>query len=252
MVQQIRGVNSKDLSAPELLVLLNPSVEAREALKAGFKELLAMGLVRLEKSSRRGWLGVRMTGTNLRQGPGERPRNPVLYDLLGDLRSACRHGTEIGQVLQQLRNEYGQSFQKFKEKIVLPSLLRQGLLEEQPVRVLGLFESRRYCQTATGLGLKQLLEGQMAQARQTGRLLKDDPQQVVALVASLGSAAILVPELWPFFGEINARLRQRMDNSAQDPSEASLDSLEQAFAEVDSGFDAADGGGNGGGGDGGV
>jgi hypothetical protein len=250
--QQIREVNPKDLSAPELLVLLNPSVEAREVLKVGCKELLAMGLVRLEKSSWRGWLGVRMTGTNLRPGPGERPRNPVLYGLLGDLRSACRHGTEIGQVLQQLRSEYGQSFQKFKEKLVLPGLLRQGLLEEQPVKVLGLFESRRYRQTAAGLALKQLLEGQMAQARQAGRLLRDDPQQVVALVASLGSAAILVPELWPYFGEINARLRQRMDNNAQDPDEASLDSLEQAFAEVDSSFDAADGGGDGGGGDGGI
>jgi hypothetical protein len=261
MVQQTKAVDTKDLSAPELLVLLNPAVEAPEALKVGVKELMAVGLVHLGKISRRGWLGFKVSSTNLHLSPGERPKNLVLYGLLGDLRSALRHDPEVGQVLQQLRREYGSNYEQFKQKIILPGLLRLGLLESQSQEGMGWFKTTRYRHTAAGLAQKEQLEDQMAQARQIARLLRDDPPQVVALMAHLGSAAILVPELWPYFGEINALIARQDDGGGSlipifgagshdpDPSKASYDSLDQAFAGLDSSFDASGGDSDGSGGE---
>lgn len=99
----------------------------------------------------------------------------------------------------------------------MPSLLWQGLLEPQQQKVVGLFETTRYRYTAAGLAQKERLEQQMTQSSQTASLLKDDPPQLAALLYSLGSAAILVPELWPYFGEINARFARQDDRGSLVP-----------------------------------
>lgn len=257
MMPQTKEVGSKDLSASGLLVLLNPNVEAREALKVGFKELVAMGLVHLGKNSQRSRIGLQATQIHLWLEPGERPKNLILRGLLGDLRSAARHGNEFAKMLQQLQREYGHAYTKFKLKIVLPGLLRQGLLEPQQHKVMGLFNTIRYRHTAAGLAQKERLEHDMARAHQISRLLKDDPTQVAALVASLGAAIILIPELRPYFGQINELMRKQSDEAfiyyfgevydEKHPAEARFDDLEQAFSDVDSGFSSADSGGDGGG-----
>lgn len=223
----------------------------------GFKDLVAMGLVRLGKNShtglKRSWMRLQATQIHLWLDPGERPKNPIRYGLLSDLRSAARHGNEFARVLQQLQREYGYAYTKFKLKIVLPGLIRQGLLEPQQHKVVGLFNTIRYRHTVAGLAQKERLEYDMARARQISRLLKDDPAQVAALIASLGAAIILMPELWPYFGQINELMRKRSesddgDDGGTNDAEAGFDDLEQAFSYVDSGFDSSDSRSDGGGG----
>ncbi|GIW34981.1 GPP34 family phosphoprotein [Meiothermus sp.] len=255
MVQPTNEVIRQNLSATELLVLLNPSVEAKEALKVGLKELLALGLVRLEKRLRRGWLGKEVPHPFLHISSGERPNNRVLDGLLGDLRSASRHSPELGHVLKELQKEHGQNYERFKQRIILPGLLAQGLLEPQTKKVLGLFRATHYGLTASGLEYKKRLEHHMALARRT-RLFKDDPTHVAVLMVSLGPA-LLMPELELHLRQLNHRVRPEgggdsvvfptWDGHDEDrPFEADFKTLDQAFGDVYSGADASEGADGGG------
>lgn len=259
MVQPTNEVIRQNLSAAELLVLLNPSVEAMEALKVGLKELLALGLVRLEKRLGRGWLGKEVPHPFLHISSRERPKNRVLDGLLGDLRSASRHSPELGHVLKELQKEHGQNYERFKQRIILPGLLAQGLLEPQTKKVLGLFRATHYGHTAAGLAYKKQLEHHMAQARRT-RLLKDDPTHVAVLMVSLGPA-LLMPELELHFRQLNHGVRPEVGGDAvvfsawdgrdeDRPFEADFKTLDQAFDDVYSGAGASEGAnGDGGGGE---
>lgn len=256
LTQQV--AETKTLSAPELLVLLNPVVEPREVLKAGLKELLVQGFLRLSKNSRKLPLGISFPFTSVQLAARPLPPNPVLRRLLEDLRTAQRHGEQMNQVLSRLQVEYGTTYGGFKQRVVLPRLQAEGLVNPTQRQILGLFKSVHYQHTPQGQELKARLEQDMARARQIAFLLKDDPTQVVALMASLGAAALLVPELWPHWGEINSLL-QRYTDGGYPPTtggDSSLfdedwKSLEGAFSEFDSSFDASDGGGgdSGGGGE---
>lgn len=249
---------TKELSGPELLVLLNPAVEAREVLKVGLKELLARGLLRLETGSRKGLWGMAVPQTRLRLTPGPLPQNPVLQRLLEDLRSARRHGEEMNRVLERLKAEYGFLYTGFKERVVLPHLHTLGLFRPHEQRILGLFRNIRHERTPKGEAIQERLQPLMAQARRIAPLLKDNPAQVVPLMASLGAAALLVPELWPHWGEINALLQRYADGGyafvtgstdGSSPLMEDWKSLETSFGELDSSFDASDGGGGDGGGE---
>lgn len=101
-------MKTKDLSTPELLVLLNPTVEAREALKVGFKKLIAMGLVHLGKISRHSWLGFKVTGTELHLSAGKRPKTrfcmacwAIFALLAGMVRSLARYTNNYQKSMAQ-------------------------------------------------------------------------------------------------------------------------------------------------------
>ena len=266
-MMQTKAVNPKDLSAAEILVLLEPNTPPREAFKVTFKELVALGLVRLEKVAATSRFSVATTRLHLGSGAVS---NPALIDLLGHLRSAMRHGPEMHRVLPRLQREYGTVYERFKGRHLLPRLVEGGLLEPQARKVLLVFNATQYRHTALGLRLKSQLEYDMGQARQLttqlSRQIPDNPAQTAALVASLGAAVILLPELWPHFGQLNELMRQQEDDgsgagssfmymSSSDTDdtrlEGGLGDLEQGFDNVDSGFDSSDSGGSDGGGDGG-
>ncbi len=242
----------QELSAPEILVLLEPNISAQEALKAGFKELIARGLLHLETTPPKSkWESEQV---HLLFKSGHHPQNPVLRSLWGDLRSASRHGSGLNQVLQRLQREYGLGYETFKQKIVLPSLLQRGVLQKQTHKALGLFPQTRYLPTPDGTALKKQLEQHMSEARRLIPSLADNKAEATALLLSLGSALLLLPGIESHFQQLRAL--NRTDGSeggfAQvfvvDASEEQ-ETLERAFYQLDAGFaGAGDGGSDGGGG----
>ncbi|MDX2006330.1 MAG: hypothetical protein SFU83_13720 [Meiothermus sp.] len=263
-MMQTKEVDTKNLSAAEIMVLLDPAALPRETLKAAFKEIVALGLLRLEKVPATGRFSAPTTRLHLGSGT---TNHPLLLELLGHLRSAMRHGPELHTVLARLQREYGAAYERFKGRHVLPALVAAGLLEPQTRKVLLVFSSTAHRHTALGLRLKGQLEAEMAQARQLttqlSRQIPDNPVQVSTLIASLGAAVILVPELWPHFGQFNELIRQQEGDggtgfvyggwSDTDDSRPDLETggLDQSFSEMDSSFDSSDGGASDGGGDGG-
>lgn len=91
----LNAPEATELSAPEILVLLEPSISAQEALKAGFKELIARRHLHLEITPPKSkWESERV---HLLFNSGHHPQNPVLRGLWGDAqRKQARLRTESG------------------------------------------------------------------------------------------------------------------------------------------------------------
>ncbi len=235
-----------------MLVLLEPHTAARDALKAGFKELLARGLLQMHKAPAASrW---QPSDFLLHFNAAEPLANPVLQNLWGDLRSASRHGAGLNQVLQRLQREYGPGYETFKQKIVLPGLLQRGLLQQQSHKLLGLFPQTRYLPTPQGTAIKRQLEQHLSEARQLIPSLADGKAEAAALLFSLGPALLLLPGLEPHFQQLEAHLRLQGADGGYAPvfvvpdSEAQ-ESLERAFYQLDAALaDGGDGGSDGGGG----
>jgi hypothetical protein len=251
-------LNTKELedhlSAPEFLVLLNPYIEAQEALKIGLKELIARGILRIEQKPSKS--RFQPAQVQLLLEPGSHLLNPVLHRLWGDLHSACRHGSLINQVLQRLQKEYGPDYGLFKHKVILPSLLQRGLLQKQTHKALGIFPQTRYQPTPDGADMKTRLEHHMDEARRLLPSLSADSAQVVPLLLSLGSAALLLPGIASQFQQINDLMKKYSDDGGYIPllysggySSKEANTLEQAFQQINMALaDAGDGGSDGGGG----
>jgi hypothetical protein len=242
----------KELSAPEILVLLEPNIAAQEALKAGFKELIARRLLHLETTPPKSkWESEQV---HLLFNSGNHPQNPVLRSLWGDLRSASRHGSGLNQVLQRLQREYGLGYETFKQKIVLPSLLQRGLLQKQTHKALRLFPQTRYLPTPDGTALKKQLEQHMSEARRLIPSLADGKAEASALLLSLGPALLLLPGLESHFQHLGAHLRTQGAEGGFTPifvvpDAEEQETLERAFHQFDAALaGAGDGGSDGGGG----
>ena len=91
MMTQAKPMTTQDLCAAEILVLLNPGVEAREVFKTALKELLALKPIWLEKRQVRSFLGMRSKKTHLPLGAGQPPKNPIPLNLTSYLRTELRH-----------------------------------------------------------------------------------------------------------------------------------------------------------------
>lgn len=250
MVMQA-SVLVKGLSAAELLLLLDLGTPPREVLKAGLKELRALRMIAVERhqpQTRWKWTAQKY----LSFSSGEPPQNAVLRRLLEQLRTASRHSQSLPVVLKRLQDELGVNFEDFKQRTILPSLVRQGLLEPHSRKILGLFTANAHRYTPEGVKLKVQLEQGMSQARQIVRLIKDDPAQVVALMASLGAALILMPKFWPHLTQINRLWREDGGDGVilwasgeGDHRHDDLSDLNQDFASLDSGVDSTGGDGGG-------
>jgi len=242
-----------DLSAPEFLVLIDPDVAAPEALKVGFKELIARGILRIEQMPSKS--RFQPAQVRLLLEPGLHLLNPVLRSLWGDLQTACRHGSEINQVLQRLQKEYGPGYGLFKNKVILPSLLRRGLLEKRSQKALGLFPQTHYQPTPDGADMKIRLEHRMDEARRLVPSLAEDDAEAVPLLLSLGAALLLLPEIVSQFQQINHLMKKYSDDGGYIPllysagdSSKEFNAIEQAFQQIDLAFEAGDAGADGGGG----
>jgi len=248
--QMLNAPEATELSAPEILVLLEPSISAQEALKAGFKELIARRHLHLETTPPKSkWESERV---HLLFNSGHHPQNPVLRGLWGDLRSASRHGSGLNQVLQRLQREYGPSYEAFKQKIVLPSLLQRGVLQKQTHKALGLFPQTRYLPTPDGTALKKQLEQHLSEARRLIPSLADHKAEATALLLSLGPALLLLPGIESHFQQLRALTRTDGSEGGFFPvlvvvASEEPETLERAFHLLNAGF-AGDGGSDGDGG----
>ena len=236
----LQPVSVQNLSAPEILVLLEPGVPPREVLKAALKELRASGLILIEhRKPQTLWAWTAQKYLNFTAEP---PQNAVLRRLVEQLRRASRHSENLQVVLRRLQEEQGADFEDYKHKTVLPSLVRQGLLEPHSRKILGLFSRNGHRHTPEGQRLMEQLQHNMTEARQIVRLMKDDPARVVSLMAGLGAAAILLPKLWHHVAEINRLLDQESSNGLvfvlNEENDGNIGSLKHDFASLDSGVDS--------------
>ena len=250
MFTEPQPVELKALSAAELLTLLDPSAKPKEVFKAGLKELLARGLLRIEKKTSRGPLGLTKSRNLFRLQPDQALTNPVLQQLVAHLLSAMRYSEDAYSVLYRMRSVFGLEFAGFKRRIVLPHLERLGLIRAERRPLLGLFSRTHYELTASGQVLCATLRRSMAQARQEARL--GDLSRLAARVGGLGAAVLLLPEIWPQLMAVDPLLRQSDEGWVFFNSTYLADgfgNLECALATLDASVDASDGGGGDGGGE---
>lgn len=258
------------LSAPAGLVLQDPKASGKEVVKVGLIELLAKGVLTLERTKRKGLLGLGREETRVRAGAGEdtaRRHWPHLGALLDALAPALRtgeRGVTMAELVKLARKAFGQGLERFNAKSVRPDLVARGLLAAERVRFLALIPYTRYRRTASGEALNGELQNQLRQARQLPDLLARDPASAAALALALGGSLLLVEELRPHLGALGDALRHHAvagDTGGALESEGfelgfefegdAFDSLGDALDAFDAEFDDATSDSDGDGGDGG-
>lgn len=269
--------NRMALSAAEALVLQDPDRnQGRAAFKLVLMELLARKLITLRHEEQRGKLFTRKTdylqiSSDAEAQVADRPAFQAALATVAQSRVKGADAT-IPQVVQQARKRFGADLGKFQSQQIIPALTSSGLIEQYTKKRLGLFTTTRYRPTAAGEALRQEIAGHLQQARTLPTLVDHDPASAAALIATLGSAVLLVDELKPHYGRISRTLGSGQDGdfgSAIDSDDSdfnafdsigdsfdfdfsAFDTLDSTLDAFDSGFDSADSGSDGGdGGDGG-
>lgn len=264
--------NAATLSAAEALVLQNPDLnQGRAAFKLTLMELLARKLITLRHEEKRLSFGRTRKTDYLQLSPDAQlhvASSPAFQAVLGVVVQARAKDADatIPQVVQQARKSFGADLGKFQTEQIIPALISRGLLEQYTKKRLGLFNTTRYRPTAAGETLRQELAGHLNQARTLPTLVDQDPATAVALIATLGSAVLLVDELKPHYGRISQALgvsqggdgvfagpidHDDSDFDGFDFDFSAFDTLDSTLDTFDSSFDSADFGGDGGDSDGG-
>jgi len=254
------------LSAPEAYLLISlPRWDAHRALKLGFMGLVTQAILRLDTEDRPGLIRTRHI-PHLRIAPDlPTPLPPVAASLVKVVRAAEPDGL-LKNVLRQCQHEYRRTLVGFIEDCVGPALVARGLAAPKRARALGLFPYDSFVLTAAGEDEKSRLQGVISEARAIPSLLDSDPAKVAALIASLGSAFLLVEELKPHYPALEKALRPpdggdvyNFVNPASFDTGSSGDACfdfghldfscfdSGAFDSFDAGFSDASGGGDGGG-----
>lgn len=266
----------RDLTPGEALVLLDPNKsQGKEAVKVSLMWLLAKKHLTASLEDRPGFWGQFLSKKTYLRTDGNVPA-----DLPADLRAvrglAMRAGA-MDEFITAARAEYGTELNGFVQQIIIPSLMRRGLLEARTDTVLFVFPRTRYFRTPTGEASQQNIEKLMMQAREIPDFLDRSPAQAAAVVASLGALVLIMPELRSHFSGIADAMRRRhttdssyvsdssggLSSSSSSPATedkpfefeafdaAGFETFDASMSALDSGFDAASSGGDGGGGDGG-
>lgn len=237
------------LSAAANLVLLEPEAKGKEVIKTAFKELIARRAVSLGSVEQRGLFGHRRNVVTLQMHPGEAPQDAGLAELRRALVDASRSSKELGQILGLLQRRYGGAFGKYVDGFVMPVLLRAGLIQRRVEPVLWIFKRRRTVLTAAGLKQQRALRELMGRAQVQAARDGCTEQELAVLIASLGPAVILLPELWPQWSRLEQGLHAQSAGEAGFTFSAELEDFDRQCSDVDAAMDASDGGD--GGGDGG-
>ena len=249
------------LSPAEAFVLLSlPRYDSRKALKLALMGLLAQRRLRMESEDRPGVFRIRHIVHLHVAADALGGVAPIEESLLRVVRAAEPAGL-MADVVKQSMRQYGKALLGFVGDYVGPALVRRGLAEVQPTRLLGIIPTTRFVRTAAGEAEKIRLENAMREARTIPQFLDCDLAQAVALAAAPGGALLLVEELQPHYRAIAEAMRQRGDFGDVPISDggsfdfgigfdlASADFSAVDFGSFDAGF--SDAGGDGGGGDGG-
>lgn len=195
------------LSAPEAYLLINlPRWDVRKALKLGFMGLVAQGVLRLDVEERPGVFRARHIA-HLRAAPGlPAVLPPVAASLVKVVRAAEPEGL-LKTVLGQCQREYRRTLVGFMQNCVGPALVARGLAAPTRKRFLGLVPYDTFALTATGEAEKARLQDLIRETKAVPRLLDSDPAKAASLIASLGSAFLLVEELKPHYPALEKALR---------------------------------------------
>jgi hypothetical protein len=192
------------LSAAEHVALLDPNRDqGRQALKLAVMELVVRGVFRLSVASD-GKTSVLAVGQQAI--PTE---NLLLRQVEVALRLLVAQGQQqLPLVLRQLQQQpaFGQGFTIFWRNSVRTGLLRQQLLRTVDKKVLLLFRTTHHEHTTTGLALKQQLEQQLAATRTA--VQQTNGAEMAALALTLGTAVLLLPELWLQLEALRGELRR--------------------------------------------
>lgn len=243
--------NADAMGPGEVMALLEPNaVKARDALKLTLMSLLAQGVLRFEEVVRKGLLGTKRRKVLVQAKRPDRLDVPAAAALaaIGPLDD----GKPMDEVVKRLRKAFGKDLSGFRTRQLLPALVRRGLIEPRSERFLLLFKRTRYHLTSAGERERARIEGLMDEARRIPSYLASDPAQALAIVAGLGAAVLLIPELRAHLDQLGAAMGTGLDTDADfgDFDFSDLDSLDESLSEMDSSFDsAADSGGGDGGSD---
>jgi hypothetical protein len=244
-------------------VLLEPRcTKAREAMKVTLLSLLGSGHLRLEQKPR--LLTFLGTITHVRIARADAPtaeHEAALYRIVRDAETSGR--TRMSHIVAQARDKFGSDFVRLKANMILPELIRRGLLVERKERWLGLFPRRGYAPTAEGITVRAGIQHKIGEARKLPELLNTDPKQAAAVALAAGAMILLIPELQAHYQRIGEAVHGNagfVDGGGAGSSETgsgerpvdfgALDT--NALGAVEAGAAAFDSsGGDGGGGDGG-
>ena len=263
------------LSAPESYLLLHgPRANSVEAFRKGLLELVARGVLTVTTFTFRRLFWFERRESVVRSGPTgptaiqAAPPLRWIYDLYRYAESRSSSGVPHVRDLGRTARKLEVPLSSYAQEVVIPSLLKRGLLRSEEHRVLGLFYGASLVETPRGTAERARLEDLMGMAeRDLADAVARDPKQALALVGTLGAAILLMDPLFPelarlgemlnagigdalAIGSVELRLSSDLDLGAFDLDLGSLDSLGGAFDALSDLGDGGDGGG-GDGGDGG-
>jgi len=259
---------TNNLTAAEALILMDPRRKnGRDAFKSFLVELMARGAITVRKPSGRKDRGALTFAPDIEEKlPDSAYVRPVLEilasrpDFAGKEVSLLDATTTAGETLKA-------GFEGFRTRYVLPSLQERGLVTSEEKIRLKFIHQTIWSHTPAGAERAAALKRQVETGAEIRKLLKKEPAQAAALVASLGTAVFLVPQLRGHFNEVGAVMRDPranpgMDSSFYVSSETSedgetsgfrfgdsvdFDSFDDSFGAIDSGVDSGDSSGDGGG-----
>lgn len=254
------------LPAPDSYVLLNGTDNLDgEPFRLAVTELVAGGYLKIIQVEEPRLLGKRQRHVLT---PGEERGRPdalslaAVWDLLHSnlVQLSYRRsfpggvtGVDIGDFARAAAEQFG-SLVEYARRVVVPALLREGLLEERTGKILWVIPTSRIVLTAAGQAKRQELQQLMwlAQGQSQG-WAANDPMMGMQYMMLAGGAMFLMPALLPDFQQIR---------ESASPGElgavgslagwdlAAVGDLEQGWS-ADAVLDGADGGSDGWGGDGG-
>jgi hypothetical protein len=204
------------LSAAESYVLEHgPTASAPETLKLALTELVATGRLRLVTQESK-VLGFRRRTTVLAEGARRfgRLRAPLRAALAAFERTAAQQRAAVKKVAQAVVSEYG-SLGGYRDRVVMESLVAEGLFVQEEYRRLWLFTGRRHVVTRPGLAAR----ARLAELQQAARLgvpaSAGDPAGAIACATAAGAALLLTPELYPELRELERRRWSEGEDTAE-------------------------------------
>jgi hypothetical protein len=282
--------NPITLTAGELYILRDPNkATGREAFKLTLTELLSRGALRFQRETKTVlWVIPKQENylvlvPGARSRAGSKPHIQAALDMIANV-PIKGAGAPMELIIKSAHKMFGKDLSKFKTDSIVPTLLREGYLDKQETKALGLFTQTTYEPTAKGKQTIKELDSLMLYAEDLPELASRNPDQAASIIGLLGAGIILMPELRPHYAEIGQSLRsrrERLDDSGDGGGEfeggepagvasgfedlgaqwdagfagifeavdGAMDSIDNALDSFDSSFDSADssdGGGDGG------
>ena len=255
-----------DLPAPDSHVLLNgPDRPDAEPFRLAVMELVGKRHLRMMQVEEPGLLGTKRRSVLVAGDERTRPEAESLlavWNLYYEPRTQTAYrktykdgttGVEL-PAFARAAAEYFGSLQGYAAGVVVPSLIKQGLMEKQAAKILWLIPTTRIVLTPAGVEKRrQLQEIIWLAQQQAGSWAGGGMGMGMESLMFAGAAMLLMPAMFPHGEGMGASAWdfQSMDQFGQDWGAGAMDSGGGGDWGGDGGGGFDGGGGDGGGGDGG-